>query len=326
MPRSTYVKSGSSGSGDGAPRTAAVDLEGAEDAGQLVAPPGDSVLEQIAVKSEQILRRLENMHVDHSVHEELQAKLLKTYKRYAFAVESFDNSSLPKHIDAIFGEGNLAQLRTWSETSRQKWSLFYAGGDWGHCLFVETLKEESLLLERFLRALDRQAYKITLANSAASWILTTPAAPSFVCAAKPPSNFAFKPPSSTPSPPVALSETQRKAARRKVARQNSTSTSGNPVPTSPSSDDTFFAIAVPPSPASPAELLARLRPCLEPPSDLPSSVKLQTWRTFVANLFHHVDETFRMKSVEAFLDYLEERIEASEASTAEAGNSEVEKL
>ncbi|GAA5940278.1 hypothetical protein JCM1841_003586 [Sporobolomyces salmonicolor] len=330
-----------------------------------------------------------------SVHEELQAKLLKTYKRYTFAVESFDNSSLPKHTDAIFGEGDLAQLRTWSETSRQKWSLvrrviaaraehhqqFYAGGDWGHCLFVETLKEESLLLERFLRALDCQAYKITLANSAASWILTTPAAPSFVCddevspsapTAKltmssaivdrglltppptpplakqnlPPSLPSNSPP--TASPPVALSKTRRKAARRKAARQNSTSTSGNPVPSSPSSDDTFFAVAAPPSPASPAELLARLRAYLEPPSDLPSSIKPQTWRTFTTNLFRHVvlripalanlafagasgvdcaeGETSRRKSVEAFLDYLEERIEASEESTAEEGKNEVEEL
>ncbi|GAA5967081.1 hypothetical protein JCM21900_001664 [Sporobolomyces salmonicolor] len=335
------------------------------------------------------------MHLDHPFAQLKVAKLLKTYKRCTFAVESLDKSSLPKHIDAIFGEGNLAQLRTWSETSRQKGSLvrrviaeraehhqqFYAGGDWGHCLFVETLKEERLLLERFPRALDRQAYKITLANSAASWILITPAAPSFVCddeaspfaptaqlTRPPPSSvvssslrhrrlllpsktslrLCLNPPSSTPSPPVALSKIQSKAARRKAARQNSTSTSGNPVPTSPSSDDTFFAVAVPPFSASPAELLSRVRAYLEPPSDLPSSVKLQTWRTFLANLFRHVvlripalatltfagagavngaeGDTFRMKSVEAFLDSLEERIEASEASTAEAGNSEVEKL
>ncbi|GAA5867512.1 hypothetical protein JCM1840_002532 [Sporobolomyces johnsonii] len=330
-----------------------------------------------------------------SVHEELQAKLLKTYKRYTFAVESFDNSLLPKHIDAIFSEGDLAQLRTWSETSRQKWSLvrrviaaraehhqqFYAGGDWGHCLFVETLKEESLLLERFLRALDRQAYKITLAKSAASWILTTPAAPSFVCddvaapsspSSKPTTTSVtvndapLTPPptpplakqnlppslppnsSTTASSPAALSKTQRKAARRKAARQTSISTSDNAFPPSPSSDDAFFAIAAPPSPASPAELLIHLRTYLEPPSDLPSSVKPQTWRTFVDNLFRHVvlripalanlafagaggmgcaeDETSKLKSVEAFLDCLEERIEASEASTAEAGKNEVEKL
>lgn len=83
----------------------------------------------------------------------MQAKLLKTYKRYSLAVDAFDDSVLPKNIDAIVNEDDLVQLRSWSESCRQKWSLvrrvvvaraehhqqFYAGGDWGHCLFVETL-------------------------------------------------------------------------------------------------------------------------------------------------------------------------------------------
>lgn len=89
-----------------------------------------------------------------------QAKLLKTYKRYSLAVDSFDNSMLPDDIEAIDSEKDLVRLRDWSEQCRQKWSLvrrvivaraehhqqFYAGGDWGHCLFVESLYALSLFL------------------------------------------------------------------------------------------------------------------------------------------------------------------------------------
>jgi hypothetical protein len=82
-----------------------------------------------------------------------QAKLLKSYKRLTLAVESFDDSTLPPSVETISHEEDMIQLRRWSESSRTKWGLtrrvvvsraehhqqFYAGGDWGHCLFVETL-------------------------------------------------------------------------------------------------------------------------------------------------------------------------------------------
>ncbi|BGP44349.1 hypothetical protein JCM10450v2_000160 [Rhodotorula kratochvilovae] len=140
------------------------------------------------------------MHLEHPskwcrVHEELQAKLLKSYKRLTLAFESHDDSLLPVSVDAIFAEEDLATLRAWSEAARTKWSLarrvivaraehhaqFYAGGDWGHCLFVETVRAESARMERFLRILDRRAYAVTLARSSASWVLDMLTGPSFVC-------------------------------------------------------------------------------------------------------------------------------------------------
>ncbi|GAA5846226.1 hypothetical protein JCM3766R1_000756 [Sporobolomyces carnicolor] len=225
-----------------------------------------------------------------SVHEELQAKLLKTYKRYSLAVDAFDDSVLPKNIDAIVNEDDLVQLRSWSESCRQKWSLvrrvvvaraehhqqFYAGGDWGHCLFVETLKDESLKLERFLRALDHQAYSVNLAKSSASWILAVPRGPKFVCddvagspatpasrdateRAKLSSHGLLTPPPSPPSPaeqslptsssdaassptmgpaPIpSMNKNQRKAARRKALRKKQNPSSSPPTSNEEDDDD-----------------------------------------------------------------------------------------
>lgn len=124
-----------------------------------------------------------------------QAKLLKTYKRYTLAVDNFDNSTLPGgSIEAMV---DLPLLRKYSGTTRDKWSLihrvivarsehhdqFYAGGDEGHCSFVDTLyvqfnffpgehfernahgqyfrKAESNRLETLLRALDKRAYAVS---------------------------------------------------------------------------------------------------------------------------------------------------------------------
>lgn len=60
---------------------------------------------------------------------------------------------LPSRVEDIVREGDLVRLRLWSEAARHRWSLarrvivaraehhaqFYAGGDWGHCRFVETV-------------------------------------------------------------------------------------------------------------------------------------------------------------------------------------------
>lgn len=164
----------------------------------------------------------------------MQAKLLKSYKRLTIAFEAHDDSVLPASVDAIFAQQDLPQLRRWSEASRAKWSLarrvivaraehhaqFYAGGDWGHCLFVETVCA-SLRVERFspptltapfaaaprvpawsascahltarlmpcvpvcasrLRdCVDLGSSQVTLAQSQASWVLDIPAGPSFIC-------------------------------------------------------------------------------------------------------------------------------------------------
>jgi len=56
-------------------------------------------------------------------------------------------------LDAVLGEVRLSRLRAWSGAARIKWGLvervithrrehhqqFYAGGDWGHELFVELM-------------------------------------------------------------------------------------------------------------------------------------------------------------------------------------------
>lgn len=109
-------------------------------------------------------------------------------------METFDNSTLPGGgIEAMM---DLPLLRKYSETTRDKWSLihrvivarsehhdqFYAGGDEGHCSFVDTLyvevfstgkqfqgmltvnfcrKAESNRLETLLRALDKRAYTVS---------------------------------------------------------------------------------------------------------------------------------------------------------------------
>jgi hypothetical protein len=104
----------------------------------------------------------------------LQAKMLKSYKRYTIAAESFDDSLLPASYPAISLMGSPAQLEEWNSACRQKHGLlqrviqaraehhqlYYNGGDWGHGVFVETLKSECDRLERFMSALDRRAYAV----------------------------------------------------------------------------------------------------------------------------------------------------------------------
>ncbi|GAA6040956.1 hypothetical protein JCM8097_000509, partial [Rhodosporidiobolus ruineniae] len=260
-----------------------------------------------------------------SLHEELQAKLLKSYKRLTLAFESFDDAVLPLNLDAIAAEPDLVQLRQWSGECRNKWSLakrvivaraehhqqFYAGGDWGHTLFVETLRSETQRMERFLRALDRQAYKITLAQSQASWILDVPTGPSFVCndgpapskADVPPACDA--PPTPPPTPPLANRElpssrstkpNRNKAARRKPSRQPSSSSGSSSPPFAPvppsveAENDAFFAALSSPSPTTttPAKLLQNLRTYLVPPADLFPSIRPSTWTEVVSTLFRHV--------------------------------------
>ncbi|BGP12271.1 hypothetical protein JCM10213_000034 [Rhodosporidiobolus nylandii] len=302
-------------------------------------------------------------------HEELQAKLLKSYKRLTLAFDSFDDALLPPNLDAITSEQDLPQLRQWSEASRQKWSLskrvivaraehhqqFYSGGDWGHCLFVSTLKTENERMERFLRALDRQAYKVTLAHSQASWVLDVPTGPSFICNDGPPSSA--KPAPSTdgapltppPTPPQAARElpstrspnsTSRKPAARKNGRQPSSSSASPPfAPTRDveAENDAWFA-ALSPAPSSssstPLDLLKRLRDYLAPPPDLLPTVRPATWTSTIETLFRHV--TLRipslatlalsssLSSVPAFLDFLEKRLTDEEDTNGVA--KDVERL
>ncbi|KAM0755569.1 hypothetical protein T439DRAFT_351342 [Meredithblackwellia eburnea MCA 4105] len=271
-----------------------------------------------------------------AVHEELQAKLLKSYKRLTFAVDDFPTDSLPPSFTAIDDEGELSQLRDWSEAARSKWSLtnkviiardehhrqFYQGGDWGHCLFVSTLKDESSRMERMMRALDRRAYEITLAQSQAEWVLNTPAI-EFICdepAVEAPPTPPATPklaatdlPGSCPAPP--LSKSQRKRAQRK-ARKNSVSASTN-------SDDCCSEHST--RHLNTEARLARLRNFLVPPPDLPPSIRLETWESTIFSLFRLVilrvptlaplalnptsgSVAASPDSISSFLDLLESRI------------------
>lgn len=86
-------------------------------------------------------------------YQQLQAKLLKSYKRLSLQVSEFDDSLLPRDLAVVQATLDLPLLRLWSKSAREKWivvnrvvsarsehhSQFYAGGDWGHNLFVETL-------------------------------------------------------------------------------------------------------------------------------------------------------------------------------------------
>ncbi|GAA5858315.1 hypothetical protein JCM8547_004645 [Rhodosporidiobolus lusitaniae] len=294
-----------------------------------------------------------------SVHEELQAKLLKSYKRLTLAFESFDDAVLPRSLDAVTDEQGLPQLRSWSEAARSKWSLakrvivaraehhqqFYAGGDWGHTLFVETLKSETQRMERFLRALDRRAYAITLEQSQASWILDVPTGPSFVCNDGPASEKSSPPvvgeapPTPPPTPPLSSRDLpssrspkpSRKLPRRKPGRQPSSSSSDpSSPPFSPTNtsveaeNDAFFAALSAPSvsTASPSDLLTSLRNYLTPPVDLASSVRGETWTAVVETLFRHVilrnpslatlALSAELPSVVALLDVLEARLNGEE--------------
>ncbi|BGP36264.1 hypothetical protein JCM10449v2_000162 [Rhodotorula kratochvilovae] len=243
------------------------------------------------------------------VHEELQAKLLKSYKRLTLAFESHDDSLLPVSVDAIFAEEDLATLRAWSEAARTKWSLarrvivaraehhaqFYAGGDWGHCLFVETVRAESARMERFLRILDRRAYAVTLARSSASWVLDMPTGPSFVCNddATPSKSAASsdRPLTPPPSPPLASRSLRRRGGKPRHGRSPPNAPPSPPPSPPPSSDgDSFFASlsAPPPPPPSSRDLLARLRNYLIPPSDLPPRVDGAVWIAFVETVVRHV--------------------------------------
>ncbi|GAA6007538.1 uncharacterized protein JCM10292_003919 [Rhodotorula paludigena] len=263
------------------------------------------------------------------VHEELQAKLLKSYKRLTIAFEAHDDSVLPASVDAIFAQQDLPQLRRWSEASRAKWSLarrvivaraehhaqFYAGGDWGHCLFVETVRTESARMERFLRALDRQAYAVTLAQSQASWVLDIPAGPSFICNDGPAATKGGEddaPLTPPPTPPLAnrsLPKTKSKQAASKVQHKRdkkggksagslktqSTPTpplsggTGSPTGSSDDLDDFFATLSCSPvAPPNARDLIAQLRGYLEPPSDLPLSISGKTWTAFVEVLIRHV--------------------------------------
>ncbi|GAA5995448.1 hypothetical protein JCM5350_005978 [Sporobolomyces pararoseus] len=260
-----------------------------------------------------------------TVHEELQAKLLKTYKRYSLAVDSFDNSMLPHDIEGINSEKDLVRLRDWSEQCRQKWSLvrrvivaraehhqqFYAGGDWGHCLFVESLKSESLKLERFLRALDHQAYSVNLAKSSASWILAEPRGPKFVCEEEPVSAVekdisslglltpppsppfaeqqlpSSSPKSSLPSP-TSNQTKKKKNNQRKATNRKSACTSDSAL--QQTEEDAFFSTLLSSSSttSSPNLLLSNLRRYLERPADLPTSIRSETWKTVISGIFRHV--------------------------------------
>ncbi|BGP28508.1 hypothetical protein JCM10296v2_000243 [Rhodotorula toruloides] len=247
-----------------------------------------------------------------AVHEELQAKLLKSYKRHTHAFVAFDDSQLPPTHAAISTSDNLPTLRLWSEAARSKWNLarrvivaraehhqqFYAGGDWGHALFVETLNKERSRMEELLCALDRRAYEITLSRSSASWILQQPARPFFLCDEGPPQTASTKqtigtpptPPSTPPSPSFNLPSAAKSPKTPSRASHRKRAANAPVVAASTTSDvDDFFASLSPsPSQTDPHILLDHIRDYLVPPADLASTVRPATWTSFVENVVRYV--------------------------------------
>ncbi|TNY21682.1 hypothetical protein DMC30DRAFT_415849 [Rhodotorula diobovata] len=243
------------------------------------------------------------------VHEELQAKLLKTYKRLTGAFEAHDNSLLPASVDEIVAEPGLATLRRWSEEARHRWSLarrvivaraehhaqFYAGGDWGHCRFVETVRAESVRMERFLCALDQQAYTVTLHQQAASWVLDVASGPAFICDDAPISpasgESTERPLTPPPSPPTASPALPRGRGGRRHNKGRQIRPSA-PFPLSSASNDALDELLASPAATlsipAPRDLLARLRDYLVPPTDLPPTVSVTLWTSFVEAVFRHV--------------------------------------
>ncbi|CDR35863.1 RHTO0S01e08878g1_1 [Rhodotorula toruloides] len=248
-----------------------------------------------------------------AVHEELQAKLLKSYKRLTHAFEAFDDSQLPPTHAAISTSDDLPRLRLWSEAARSKWNLarrvivaraehhqqFYAGGDWGHALFVETLNKERSRMEELLCALDRRAYEVTLSRSSVSWILQQPTRPSFVCDEGPPQSASTKqtietpptPPSTPPSRRVNLPSAAKSPKTPSRASRRRKAANAPVVAASPTSDvDDFFAELSTPSPSQtdPHILLDRIREYLVPPTDLAATVRPGTWTSFVESVVRYV--------------------------------------
>ncbi|GAA6047777.1 hypothetical protein NBRC10513_003568 [Rhodotorula toruloides] len=247
-----------------------------------------------------------------TVHEELQAKLLKSYKRLTRAFEAFDDSQLPPNLEAISTSDDLPRLRLWSEAARSKWNLarrvvvaraehhqqFYAGGDWGHAVFVESLNKQRSRMEELLCALDRRAYEITLSRSSASWILQEPSRPPFVCDDGAPRPASTKqtietpptPPSTPPSRSAKLPTPAKSPKTPSRSSRRNRATNAPVAPASPTSDiDDFFASLSPSSAhIDPYALLNRVRGYLVHPADLPPTVQPETWTSFIENVVRHV--------------------------------------
>ncbi|KAK4704186.1 hypothetical protein P7C70_g2026, partial [Phenoliferia sp. Uapishka_3] len=252
--------------------------------------------------------------------------------------EAFDDDSLPSCEGSILEEKDEGVLKAWSERVREKWIMagrvvkardehhrqFYLilsmvferqqGGDWGHCLFVSTLKDETMRLERLLKALDQRAYILALNKSQASWILDTPP-PSFICNEDAP----LTPPPTPKLLPTQLSLTknQRKKAHRK----------GKASSTDVYLDNLCAAdCCAAPEHLTTEDHLSRLRDYLVPPCELPPSISPTSWHRVVSSLFRqvilrlpnltplvlspssHSSSSVPLNSVEAFLDHLESRI------------------
>ncbi|GAA5878825.1 hypothetical protein JCM3774_000976 [Rhodotorula dairenensis] len=248
------------------------------------------------------------------LHEELQAKLLKSYKRLTCVYEAFDDGTLPANLDMVATEKSLDTLRAWSEAARSKWlsarrvitaraehhQQFYGGGDFGHARYVASVSQEQQRMEVYLRALEQRAYTVTLERSAASWALGLATATVMVCDDAPKKALD----SSTDSaetgrlasrtaakcPPKHLKLKSRSLKRHPNGPPAPASKQEAPGPLPVDHDAAFFAsLAPPPAPeCDPRDLLRQLRGYLEPPLDLPDTVAPFRWITFVEAVFRIV--------------------------------------
>ncbi|BGP52585.1 hypothetical protein JCM8202v2_000140 [Rhodotorula sphaerocarpa] len=267
------------------------------------------------------------------VHEELQAKLLKSYKRLTCAYEQFDDAALPAGLDLIEQETSLAALKAWSRAARLKWSLakrvivaraehhqqFYAGGDWGHTRYIETVMQTQQKMEIVLRNIEQRAYvvspspsssmvkalmdgaQVTLAVSSASWVLDLASPAALVCdddqiaanktshvdVVRAPSD-ARRTTQTTPKTGVVRPRNKNGTATRFKRTAYEFSTTSKDV--SRDEEDFFAALALTAAPKEqdPHDLLSQLRSYLVPPSDLPRAVTPRLWIAFIEAVFRLV--------------------------------------
>ncbi|KAG8726716.1 hypothetical protein FRC12_023145, partial [Ceratobasidium sp. 428] len=137
-----------------------------------------------------------------SIHEAVEGKLLKLYKRHTAALES-DIASHESNFSArsralknspasggASGVISLEELQTWYADSRNQWVLatrtleararhhnaFYGGGDAGHLQYLEFLRSLIQDLEDMMHKCDELGYETLLQRERASWVQRAPPA------------------------------------------------------------------------------------------------------------------------------------------------------
>lgn len=139
------------------------------------------------------------------------------------------------------------------------------------------------------------APQVTLHQQAASWVLDVPSGPAFICDDAPISpasgESTERPLTPPPSPPTASPALPRGRGGRRHNKGRQIRPSA-PFPLSSASNDALDELLASPAATlsipAPRDLLARLRDYLVPPTDLPPTVSVTLWTSFVEAVFRHV--------------------------------------